>query len=152
MSDKIYEIDLKAVEQLAEIVEQKKLDEITITDGEKSITIKGKKCPPPPHHHPPHPGEMPPPPPMNNGMPSQWGTGAPNGQPPETTPQPTPSAREPTATGKVRSAAVCTGGRSGEERRRGTDYRVHEADERGDQRRGWRRRRDSREKRRCRRV
>jgi len=106
MSDKIYEIDLKAVEQLAEIVEQKKLDEITITDGEKSITIKGKKCPPPPHHHPPHPGEMPPPPPMNNGMPSQWGTGAPNGQPPETTPQPTPSATEPTATGKFIQAPI----------------------------------------------
>ncbi|MGN0622922.1 MAG: acetyl-CoA carboxylase biotin carboxyl carrier protein [Oscillospiraceae bacterium] len=49
MSDKIYgQFDLDTIEKLADIVNKKDLGEITITDGDKEITIKGKKCPPPP--------------------------------------------------------------------------------------------------------
>ena len=48
MSDKIYgQFDLDTIEKLADIVNKKDLGEITITDGDKEITIKGKKCPPP---------------------------------------------------------------------------------------------------------
>lgn len=49
MSEKIYNmVDLDTIEKLADIVAEKKLGEITIVDGEKTITVKGKKCPPPP--------------------------------------------------------------------------------------------------------
>lgn len=49
MSEKIYgQFDLETIEKLADIVNSKDLGEITIVDGEKEITIKGKKCPPPP--------------------------------------------------------------------------------------------------------
>lgn len=49
MSEKIYNmVDLDTIEKLADIVAEKELGEITIVDGEKSITVKGKKCPPPP--------------------------------------------------------------------------------------------------------
>lgn len=49
MPEKIYnQFDIKTISELAEIVNTKNLGEITIVDGEKSITIKGKKCPPPP--------------------------------------------------------------------------------------------------------
>ena len=46
--DKIYDqFDIETIEKLADIVKAKELSEITIQDGGKSITIKGKKCPPP---------------------------------------------------------------------------------------------------------
>ena len=47
MSEKIYNmVDLETIEKLADIVSAKDLGEITIADGEKTITVKGKKCPP----------------------------------------------------------------------------------------------------------
>lgn len=49
MSDKIYGLyDLETIGKLADIVNEKDLGEITLIDGGKQITIKGKKCPPPP--------------------------------------------------------------------------------------------------------
>lgn len=48
MSNKIYEFDLETIAKLADIVKDKDLGEITVTTGEKSITVKGRKCPPPP--------------------------------------------------------------------------------------------------------
>ena len=49
MSEKIYNtVELETIEKLADIVTAKDLSEITIVDGEKTITIKGRKCPPPP--------------------------------------------------------------------------------------------------------
>lgn len=46
--DKIYDqFDIETLEKLADIVKSRELSEITIQDGGKSITIKGKKCPPP---------------------------------------------------------------------------------------------------------
>jgi hypothetical protein len=46
MSEKIYNmVDLETIEKLADIVSAKDLGEITIADGEKTITVKGKKCP-----------------------------------------------------------------------------------------------------------
>lgn len=49
MSDKIYGLyDLETIGRLADIVNEKDLGEITLIDGGKQITIKGKKCPPPP--------------------------------------------------------------------------------------------------------
>lgn len=48
MSEKIYNMaDLDTIEKLADIVAEKDLGEITIVDGGKTITVKGKKCPPP---------------------------------------------------------------------------------------------------------
>ena len=48
MSEKIYNmVDLETIEKLADLVAAKDLGEITIADGEKCITVKGKKCPPP---------------------------------------------------------------------------------------------------------
>lgn len=44
----IYNIDIETIEKLASIVSKNELSEITVKDGEKSVTIKGKKCPPPP--------------------------------------------------------------------------------------------------------
>lgn len=41
-------IDVEAIEKLADIVNKKDLGEITVVDGEKTVTVKGKKCPPPP--------------------------------------------------------------------------------------------------------
>lgn len=41
-------IDVEAIEKLADIVNEKDLGEITVADGEKTVTVKGKKCPPPP--------------------------------------------------------------------------------------------------------
>lgn len=47
--DKIYNmIDIQTVEALAKIVKDNELGEITIVDGGKTITVKGKKCAPPP--------------------------------------------------------------------------------------------------------
>lgn len=47
MSNKIYDFDLETIAKLADIVKEKDLGEITVTTGEKSITVKGRKCPPP---------------------------------------------------------------------------------------------------------
>ena len=44
----IYNIDIETVEKLAGIVSSNELSEITVRDGERSITIKGKKIPPAP--------------------------------------------------------------------------------------------------------
>ncbi len=58
MNNTIFEME--NIEKLASLVAEKELDEITITDGEHRVTIKGKKCPPPPHpHHPPMPPTLP---------------------------------------------------------------------------------------------
>ncbi len=60
MSEKIFNmVDLDTIEKLAQILSEKNLGEITIADGEKTISVKGKKCPPPPPM-----GGMPPMPPM----------------------------------------------------------------------------------------
>lgn len=49
MSEKIYgQFDLDTIAKLADIVNDKNLGEITIVDGGKEITVKGRKCPPPP--------------------------------------------------------------------------------------------------------
>ena len=40
--------DLSMIEKLADMVSEKELSEISLTDGDKNITIKGRKCPPPP--------------------------------------------------------------------------------------------------------
>lgn len=49
MSERIYnQFDLETIAALADIVKEKDLGEITIIDGGKQITVKGKKCPPPP--------------------------------------------------------------------------------------------------------
>lgn len=48
MSDKIYDISLDTISRLADIVNEKELGEITITAGNSSVTVKGRKCPPPP--------------------------------------------------------------------------------------------------------
>lgn len=46
--EKIYDqFDIETIEKLADIVKSKGLSEITIQDGGKSITVKGKKCSPP---------------------------------------------------------------------------------------------------------
>lgn len=49
MSDKYNNMmDIETIEQLADLVVRKELGEITISDGDRTITVKGKKCPPPP--------------------------------------------------------------------------------------------------------
>lgn len=40
-------VNIEFVKQLAELVKEKDLGEITVADGEEVVTIKGKKCPPP---------------------------------------------------------------------------------------------------------
>ena len=45
MSEKIYDISLDTISRLADIVNEKELGEITITAGNSSVTVKGKKCP-----------------------------------------------------------------------------------------------------------
>ena len=43
--EKIYgQIDLEMIEKLADIINKKELSELTIANGEKSITLKGRKC------------------------------------------------------------------------------------------------------------
>lgn len=45
--EKIYgQIDLETIEKLADIINRKELSELTIANGEKSITLKGRKCVP----------------------------------------------------------------------------------------------------------
>ena len=47
--DKIYDqFELETIEKLAKLVSANELSEITIEDGDRKITVKGKKCPPPP--------------------------------------------------------------------------------------------------------
>lgn len=47
--DKIYgQFDLETIEKLADIIREKELSELTISDGDKSITLRGKKSFPPP--------------------------------------------------------------------------------------------------------
>ena len=41
-------VKIEFIQQLAELVKEKDLGEITVADGEEVVTIKGKKCPPPP--------------------------------------------------------------------------------------------------------
>ena len=46
--EKIYgQIDLETIEKLADIINKKELSELTISNGEKSITLKGRRCIPP---------------------------------------------------------------------------------------------------------
>lgn len=53
MENKIYNLyDIETIGALADIVKKNELSELTLVDGGKSITLKGKKCPPPPHHPP----------------------------------------------------------------------------------------------------
>jgi acetyl-CoA carboxylase biotin carboxyl carrier protein len=53
MSEKFY-VDLETIQQLADIVTEKDLGEITIADGTRTITVKGRKCvPQPPMGFPP---------------------------------------------------------------------------------------------------
>lgn len=144
MSEKIYNmVDLETIEKLADIVSAKDLGEITIADGEKTITVKGKKCPPP------------------MGAPVMPAVPAAAPAAPAETPAapkaPAGKAIKAPLVGTLRcavsgSAAVCTGGRYREKGRCGADYRVHEADERSHQRCGGRSTGNSREKRRCGRI
>ena len=47
--EKLYgQLDLETIEKLADIINRKELSELTLSNGEKTITIKGKKCLPPP--------------------------------------------------------------------------------------------------------
>lgn len=47
--EKIYgQFDLETIEKLADIIESRELSEITITDGDKTITVKGKRYAAPP--------------------------------------------------------------------------------------------------------
>ena len=48
MGKDILDFDFDAIEKLADIVNQKELEEITLSDCDKMITVKGKTCPPPP--------------------------------------------------------------------------------------------------------
>ena len=41
-------VKIEFIQQLAELVKENDLGEITVADGEEVVTIKGKKCPPPP--------------------------------------------------------------------------------------------------------
>lgn len=47
--EKIYgQFDLETIEKLADIIDSRELSEITITDGDKTITVKGKRYAAPP--------------------------------------------------------------------------------------------------------
>lgn len=48
MSKKIFDFELDSIEKLADIVNTNNLEEITLGDGDKMVTIRGKACPPPP--------------------------------------------------------------------------------------------------------
>ena len=45
MSDIFGMVDTDTIEKLADIINKKELSELTIADGEKTITLKGKKAP-----------------------------------------------------------------------------------------------------------
>ena len=56
MSQILDMVDIETIEKLADIINKKELSELTIADGERTITIKGKKpVPPPPPAMPPMP-------------------------------------------------------------------------------------------------
>lgn len=47
--DKIYgQFELETIEKLAKLVSENELSEITVEDGDRKITVKGKKSTPPP--------------------------------------------------------------------------------------------------------
>lgn len=48
MGKNIFDFELDSIEKLAEIVKENKLEEITLGDGDKIITVRGRACPPPP--------------------------------------------------------------------------------------------------------
>lgn len=48
MTKKIFDYEFDAIEKLADIVKEKGLEEITLGDSDKCITIRGRACPPPP--------------------------------------------------------------------------------------------------------
>lgn len=48
MSQILDMVDIETIEKLADIINKKELSELTVTDGEKTITIKGKRPVPPP--------------------------------------------------------------------------------------------------------
>lgn len=45
-------VDTDIIEKLADIINKKELSELTIADGDKTITLKGKRCLPPPPQMP----------------------------------------------------------------------------------------------------
>ena len=47
MSEIFGMVEIETIEKLADIVSSKELSELTVSDGDRAITIKGKKCPPP---------------------------------------------------------------------------------------------------------
>lgn len=59
MGKNIFDFELDTIQKLAEIVKENKLEEITLGDGDKMITVRGRACPPPPPKM-----EMPPIPPV----------------------------------------------------------------------------------------
>ena len=46
MSDIFGMVGIETIEKLADIINKKELSELTIADGDKTITIKGKKAAP----------------------------------------------------------------------------------------------------------
>ncbi|MBO4876426.1 MAG: acetyl-CoA carboxylase biotin carboxyl carrier protein [Ruminococcus sp.] len=62
MSEIFDMIDAEIIEKLADIVNSKELSEITITNGDKTVSVKGRKCipAPPPPQFPPMAPPMPP--------------------------------------------------------------------------------------------
>ncbi len=48
MGKNIFDFELDTIQELAEIVKENKLEEITLGDGDKMITVRGRACPPPP--------------------------------------------------------------------------------------------------------
>ncbi|MCD7727405.1 MAG: acetyl-CoA carboxylase biotin carboxyl carrier protein [Ruminococcus sp.] len=93
MGKNLFDFELDDIKELAEIVAENKLEEITLGDGEKIITVRGRACPPPPHHAMPPEG-MPPMGPPPQGMPPM---GAPQGAPAQAMPA-APAAQTPPAT------------------------------------------------------
>ena len=69
MSEIFDMIDAEIIEKLADIVNSKELSEITITNGDKTVSVKGRKCiPAPPPQLPP--AMFPPAPPVQAGAPA----------------------------------------------------------------------------------
>lgn len=48
MGKNIFDFELDSIEKLAEIVNENHLEEITLGDGDKMITVRGRTCPQPP--------------------------------------------------------------------------------------------------------
>lgn len=82
MEKKIYEIPVGTIESLAKIVAENHLEEISIHDGEQTITIKGSKPCPPPQGPGPGPGPRPPRGDGKNGPPGPPKGGPCGGKPP----------------------------------------------------------------------